>query len=104
MMSSGRSPMVKPIVSTLGFLGTIFDTMQNWQDNLLTRAPGHADRICTIRLGQGEGGMNLDMTPETITGMIRAGSRPGPTWVGSRAGRLLRMAVGHRAASRPRSR
>ena len=75
--------MVKPIGSTLGFLGAIFDTMQNWQDNLLTRAPGHADRICTIRLGQGEGGMNLDMTPETITGMIPAGFAAGANlgWV-----------------------
>ncbi len=66
---SGRSVPVSEIDSTIGLLGEVLNTMQNWSDNSMTRALGVRDRICTIRLGPTEGGMNLDMPTATIEGL-----------------------------------
>jgi hypothetical protein len=73
----GQLPPVSPVRSTLQFLSAVFDTMQNWSDNAFSRAPGERDRICTVRLGPGEGGMNLDMPPETITRLADRGRAAG---------------------------
>lgn len=69
-----------PIVSvetTTQLLGEVLTTMQNWSDNSMTRALGVRDRICTIRLGEGEGGMNLDMPSSTIKGLAPRGQAAG---------------------------
>ncbi|MEO1058758.1 MAG: hypothetical protein AAFY28_17775 [Actinomycetota bacterium] len=66
---SGRTAPVTEIDSTVGLLGEVLNTMQNWSDNSMTRALGVRDRICTIRLGPTEGGMNLDMPTATIEGL-----------------------------------
>ena len=73
----GRLPSVGAITSTTGFLSAVFDTMQNWADNSLARAPGQRDRICKVRLGSGEGGMNLDMPAETISALVERGQAAG---------------------------
>ena len=73
----GQLPPVSPIGSTLQFLSAVFDTMQNWSDNAFSRAPGERDRICTVRLGPGEGGLNLDMPPQTIMGLSDRGRAAG---------------------------
>ncbi|MFI5506153.1 hypothetical protein ACIA48_01700 [Mycobacterium sp. NPDC051804] len=70
------SPIVG-ITSTGGLLGAVLTTMQNWSDNLATKALGVRDRICTIQLASGEGGMNLDMDSTTITGLIPKGRAAG---------------------------
>lgn len=59
----GRLPATSEISSTVGLLSAVFDTMQNWSDNNLIHTAGFKERICTIRLGSSEGGMNLDMPP-----------------------------------------
>jgi hypothetical protein len=74
---AGRHPGNGPIESTVQFMSAVFDTMQNWSDNSLIRAAGYRDRICTVRLGNGEGGMNLDMTPATIDRLARRGALAG---------------------------
>jgi hypothetical protein len=74
---AGRHPGNGPIESTVQFMSAVFDTMQNWSDNSLVRAPGYRDRICTVRLGEGEGGMNLDMSQATIDRLARRGSLAG---------------------------
>jgi hypothetical protein len=74
---AGRHPGNGPIESTVQFISAVFDTMQNWSDNSLVRAPGYRDRICTVRLGEGEGGMNLDMSPATIDRLARRGALAG---------------------------
>jgi hypothetical protein len=74
---AGRHPGNGPIMSTVQFISAVFDTMQNWSDNSLVRAPGYRDRICTVRLGEGEGGMNLDMSAATIDRLARRGALAG---------------------------
>ena len=57
----------KPGISRFGgFLGSIVATMQNWNDNALSRMPGVRDRVVRVRLHPHEGGMNLNMEPEVI--------------------------------------
>jgi hypothetical protein len=41
--------------------GAIVDAMQNWRDNVQAAQPGFRDRMVHIRLGDGEGGMTLNM-------------------------------------------
>jgi hypothetical protein len=74
---AGRLPSMGAITSTAGLLSAVFDTMQNWADNSLARAPGQRDRICKVRLGEGEGGMNLDMPPEAIENLVERGRAAG---------------------------
>ncbi|MFM2071056.1 MAG: hypothetical protein RLZZ623_1319, partial [Actinomycetota bacterium] len=73
----GAQPASGTIDSTLRFMSAVFDTMQNWADNSLSRAPGQRDRICTVRLGAGEGGMNLDMDAATIARIAAKGAAAG---------------------------
>jgi Patatin-like phospholipase len=74
---SGASSPISEIGSTLGLLGEVLNTMQNWSDNSMTRALGVRDRICTVRLDAGEGGMNLDMSRTTISGLTPRGRAAG---------------------------
>jgi hypothetical protein len=74
---AGRLPSTSDITSTLNLLGAVFDTMQNWSDNNLSRVAGFRERICTVRLGKHEGGMNLDMSPSTIEPLVDRGRSAG---------------------------
>lgn len=49
-----------------GFVAAIVQTMQNWNDNSLSRMPGVRDRIVRVRLEANEGGMNLNMERDLI--------------------------------------
>jgi predicted acylesterase/phospholipase RssA len=60
-----------------GFLAAIKDAMQNWRDNAQSQLPGFRDRIVQIRLGPKEGGLNLNMTAEQITGLTDRGAVAG---------------------------
>ncbi len=75
--NTGFSPGRQDITSPLDLLAAVFDTMQNWSDNSLRLATGYRDRICTIALDEGEGGMNLDMDTDTMLGMIPRGTVAG---------------------------
>ncbi len=55
------------------FLGSIFDTMHNWRDNIQLRVPGYRDRIAQIHLRSVEGGMNLTMPPDLIGALSKRG-------------------------------
>lgn len=48
------------------FGSAIVSTMQNWVDNAQMRMPGYRDRIVTVYLDPGEGGMNLEMDEAQI--------------------------------------
>jgi hypothetical protein len=52
--------------SSSKFLTSIFRTAQNWIDNRQMKGVGYRDRIAHVRLAHTEGGMNLEMDPETI--------------------------------------
>ena len=56
-----------------GFVSAIVRTMQNWNDNSLSRMPGVRDRIARVRLEEGEGGMNLNMDVTTIERVSKRG-------------------------------
>lgn len=56
-----------------GFLLSIVGTMQNWNDNALSRMPGMRDRIVRLRLKKDEGGFNLNMDSELIKGIAERG-------------------------------
>ena len=49
-----------------GFFIAMIKTMQNWNDNALSRMPGVRDRIARVRLTHSEGGLNLNMEADTI--------------------------------------
>lgn len=58
-----------------GFLGAIVNAMQNWNDNALSRMPGVRDRVVRLRLRDHEGGLNLNMEPETIRYLAARGAK-----------------------------
>jgi predicted acylesterase/phospholipase RssA len=49
-----------------GFLSSIANAMQNWNDNTLSRMTGVRDRVVRVRLADDEGGMNLNMPAPLI--------------------------------------
>jgi predicted acylesterase/phospholipase RssA len=59
------------------FAWQIKDTMQNWRDTLQSELPGYRDRVCQIRFGKAEGGLNLNMDPLTIETLIARGDEAG---------------------------
>ena len=64
----------KKDASTLGwFISAIVSTMQNWNDNSLTRMPGVRDRVARVRLEKHEGGMNLNMEAKHIRDVAKRG-------------------------------
>jgi hypothetical protein len=59
--------LCKPFdANVIGFLSAILNTGLFYHDNLQSQLPGYYDRVVTILLSSTEGGLNLDMTPETI--------------------------------------
>jgi predicted acylesterase/phospholipase RssA len=70
---SGVLPRHMPIAGLLGFLGAIFDTMQNWNDSTQIVMPGFRDRVVNIRQNADEGGMNLQMPAEVIEALADRG-------------------------------
>ena len=60
-----------------GFVKTLVNTARFWNDNQLSIAPGVRDRIVRIGLFNNEGGLNLDMSAETIGKLDRRGQAAG---------------------------
>ncbi len=58
-----------------GFFAAILGTMQNWNDNALSRMPGVRDRIARVRLQPSEGGLNLNMESDMIQAVAERGER-----------------------------
>jgi predicted acylesterase/phospholipase RssA len=57
-----------------GFLAAIVGTMQNWNDNALSRMPGVRDRVARVRLSDDEGGLNLNMEQPIIRKVAARGA------------------------------
>lgn len=68
---------VRPGATTQEFLLDVYDTLRNWSDESLARAPGMRERVCTVRLAGGEGGLNLAMSPQTVRGLAARGTAAG---------------------------
>jgi predicted acylesterase/phospholipase RssA len=56
----------QPMARMGGFLFSLISTMQEWNDNTLSRMPGVRDRVVRVRLNADEGGLNLDMPESAI--------------------------------------
>jgi predicted acylesterase/phospholipase RssA len=61
------------LLSIVKFIGAIIGTMQNWQDNALSRMPGYRDRIAQVGLRPSEGGLNLNMPKDRIEALTKRG-------------------------------
>lgn len=59
------------------FLFGIIGTMQNWRDLLLSRAPGHRERVVPVPLTKAEGGLNLNMPDKVLTDIAKKGTLAG---------------------------
>jgi hypothetical protein len=55
----------------------IVDAVQNWHDSAQAELPGYRDRVCVLRLGEGEGGLHLDMDAATLRQLVRDGLEAG---------------------------
>jgi hypothetical protein len=60
-----------------GFLGALIGTLHGWNDRAQLTVPGYADRVVTVRLKPGEGGMNLKMQPDLIRVIAQRGAAAG---------------------------
>jgi hypothetical protein len=78
-----RAPRWQGVTGMVGFIRQIADVMQNWRDTMQAEVPGFRDRICQIRLGRGEGGLNVNMDRAAIESLIRKGTRAGETIIGT---------------------
>lgn len=58
-------------------LSAIVNALRSWQDNSQMRLPGFRDRIVHINLGEGLGGLNLNMTTDDVGALIKAGTKAG---------------------------
>ena len=79
--SAGRLTVFGKIDGLFGFIGAIVNAMQTWNDTLQTKLPGFRDRIYTIQLTSDQGGLNLNMPPQTIADLIELGEDAGKTLV-----------------------
>jgi hypothetical protein len=55
----------------------IVDAVQNWHDSAQAELPGYRDRVCVLRLGEGEGGLHLDMDAATLRQLVEDGEEAG---------------------------
>lgn len=59
------------------FLGSVFESARNWNDNIQLRRPGCRDRLVDIYLSEDEGGFNLNMSEGTIEKLYQRGAAAG---------------------------
>jgi predicted acylesterase/phospholipase RssA len=71
----------RPIESLFGFFVAIKDAMQNWRDNAQASLPGFRDRIVSLKLAPGEGGLNLAMDAAKIDELNARGQCAGEALV-----------------------
>lgn len=65
-------------VDTVGhFAQALRDAVQNWSDNTQITQRGYAERVVEVRLGPGEGGLNLEMPGPLIMKLVALGAEAG---------------------------
>jgi hypothetical protein len=55
----------------------VIDAVQNWHDSAQAELDGFRDRVCVLRLGEGEGGLHLDMDAATLRQLVQDGREAG---------------------------
>jgi predicted acylesterase/phospholipase RssA len=71
------SPTWLKISGVLSFLGQIFNTAQNYRDNMQAMLPSYRERIVQIALTDKQGGLNLEMPSEVIEEVVDKGALAG---------------------------
>ncbi|HEX9989965.1 MAG TPA: hypothetical protein VGE45_16015 [Chloroflexia bacterium] len=71
------NPEYRPIYNPLDFILKISDTARENHDNQQAMLPGYSERIIQVRFKEGEGGMNLAMSPDTIDAITMKGELAG---------------------------
>jgi hypothetical protein len=74
---SGIQLPIMPFSGLGDFLGRLFYSAQNWQDNLQGTLPGYRERIVHVVLKPDEGGLNLNMSEATIKKLAGFGKQAG---------------------------
>jgi predicted acylesterase/phospholipase RssA len=70
-------------VRTVGqFAQALRDAVQNWSDNTQITQRGYAERVVEVRLGPGEGGLNLAMPDTLILRLVARGAEAGDRLLG----------------------
>ncbi|MEJ7902352.1 MAG: hypothetical protein WKF63_10930, partial [Thermomicrobiales bacterium] len=64
-----------PITGLVALFSRILNTARGWMDNSQKTLPGYTERIVGIHLYQGEGGLNLTMSHDTIERLANRGMR-----------------------------
>jgi len=72
-----RVRKVAQIESLVGFLLQILDTSLNWRDSLQAELPGFWERIRSVELPDGTGGMHITMSPDQIANLAASGGAAG---------------------------
>jgi hypothetical protein len=73
----GQSLAIQKIDGIAGFILSLFNAAKDWQDQLQGVLPGYRERIAHIALTKDEGGLNLDMPPETVARLSAFGEKAG---------------------------
>ena len=68
---------IRSIEGPVGFLMSIINAAKDWQDMLQSALPGYRERIVHVHLKGSEGGLNLNMSQETIDLLVELGDRAG---------------------------
>jgi hypothetical protein len=68
---------IKPVKGVGGFVMSLLGTAKDWQDTLAAGMPGPRERIIRVSLTSEEGGLNLDMAPETSRTLMDCGTQAG---------------------------
>jgi len=55
----------------------LVDAVQNWHDSAQAELDGFRDRVCVLRLAEGEGGLHLDMDATTLSRLVQDGREAG---------------------------
>lgn len=73
LSDSGWTPVVPNITTLFGYAMSIMESSRNWTDNAMIPLPGYSERIAHIKVGSGQGGLNLTMTKHQITDLRQSG-------------------------------
>lgn len=65
------------IATSTQFVAALLKAIQSWADNMQTHMPGYRDRIATVTHTSEEGGLNLDMDPQTVARLSERGQYAG---------------------------
>jgi predicted acylesterase/phospholipase RssA len=70
-------PRWDDVDSVVTLVQQVVDAVQNWRDSAQAELDGFRDRVCVIRLGEGEGGLHLDMDATTLRQLVQDGREAG---------------------------